>query len=91
MDVSLVIPAFNESANLVPLVDACEEALAPVEGVHEIVIVDDGSTDDSAEILSRLEDERPLLRIIRHEPGENIGYTALIREQCKDAVLLIEG
>jgi undecaprenyl-phosphate 4-deoxy-4-formamido-L-arabinose transferase len=73
VDVSFVIPAFNESANLVPLVDACEEALAPVEGAHEIVIVDDGSTDDSAEILSRIEDERPMLRIIRHAPGRNIG------------------
>jgi glycosyltransferase involved in cell wall biosynthesis len=73
VDVSLVIPAFNESANLVPLVDACEAALAPVEGAHEIVIVDDGSTDDSAGILSHLEDERPMLRIIRHAPGKNIG------------------
>jgi glycosyltransferase involved in cell wall biosynthesis len=73
MNVSLVIPAYNESANLVSLVDACEDALAKVDGVHEIVIVDDGSTDASAEILSELESTRPLLRTIRHEPGKNIG------------------
>jgi dolichol-phosphate mannosyltransferase len=73
VDVSLVIPAYNESANLLPLVDACEKVLAPVQGVHEIVIVDDGSTDDSGEILSRLEVERPLLRTIRHPRGGNIG------------------
>jgi glycosyltransferase involved in cell wall biosynthesis len=73
VDVSLVIPAYNESANLLPLVDACEKVLAPVQGVHEIVIVDDGSTDDSGEILSRLEAERPLLRTIRHPRGDNIG------------------
>jgi glycosyltransferase involved in cell wall biosynthesis len=73
VDVSLVIPAYNESANLLPLLDACEEALGPVQGTHEIVIVDDGSTDDSGEILSQLEAERPLLRTLRHERGRNIG------------------
>jgi glycosyltransferase involved in cell wall biosynthesis len=73
MNVSLVIPAYNESENLIPLVDACEEALAPVEGSHEILIVEDGSTDDTAEVLSKLEAERPLLRSIRHEAGKNIG------------------
>jgi glycosyltransferase involved in cell wall biosynthesis len=73
VDVSLVIPAYNESANLLPLVDACEKAVSSVDGSHEIVIVDDGSTDDSARLLSKLEAERPLLRTIRHEPGKNIG------------------
>jgi glycosyltransferase involved in cell wall biosynthesis len=73
VNVSLVIPAYNESGNLRPLVDACEEALAPVHGSHEIVIVEDGSTDDSAEVLSSLEAERPLLRSIRHPRGRNIG------------------
>ena len=73
MDVSLVIPAYNESANLRALVEACDAALAAVEGTHEIVIVDDGSTDDSADLLAQLEDSHPLLRTIRHEAGKNIG------------------
>lgn len=73
MNVSLVIPAFNESENLVQLVAACEQALAPIAGSHEIVIVEDGSTDDSADVLSTLEADCPLLRSIRHEPGRNIG------------------
>jgi glycosyltransferase involved in cell wall biosynthesis len=73
VNISLVIPAYNESGNLVALVDACEAALAPIQGSHEIVIVDDGSTDDSADILSALEEQQPLLRSIRHEPGQNIG------------------
>jgi undecaprenyl-phosphate 4-deoxy-4-formamido-L-arabinose transferase len=73
VNVSLVIPAYNESTNLLPLVEACEHVLGPVEGTHEIVIVDDGSTDNSAEILSRLEAERPMLRTLRHARGRNIG------------------
>ena len=85
MDVSLVIPAYNESANLPPLVAACEEALASVPGEHEIVIVDDGSMDDSAEILSRLEAEHPLLRTISHDRGRNIGCHPSELEALKTA------
>ena len=73
MDVSLVIPALNESDNLSTLVAACEQALATQDGSHEIVIVDDGSTDESARVLSELEAACPLLRTIRHERGKNIG------------------
>jgi glycosyltransferase involved in cell wall biosynthesis len=57
----------------VPLVDACEEALRPYEGEHEILIVEDGSVDSTPELLTQLEHERPLLRSIRHERGKNIG------------------
>ena len=85
MNVSLVIPAFNESANLVPLVDACEKALESVSGSHEIVIVDDGSTDDSAQVLEALEAERSLLRTIRHPRGKNIGCHPSELEALKQA------
>jgi glycosyltransferase involved in cell wall biosynthesis len=73
MNISLVIPAYNEAENLVPLVDACEAVLEPFDGSHEIVVVEDGSTDSTPELLSRLEQERPLLRSIRHDTGRNIG------------------
>jgi glycosyltransferase involved in cell wall biosynthesis len=73
VNVSLVIPAYNESENLVSLVDACEKALAPIEGSHEILIIEDGSTDSTPDVLSKLEAERPLVRSIRHETGQNIG------------------
>jgi glycosyltransferase involved in cell wall biosynthesis len=73
LDVSLVIPAHNERENLRGLVAACDEALRAVDGRHEIVIIEDGSTDDSAAILDAIEREHPLLRTIRHQPGKNIG------------------
>jgi undecaprenyl-phosphate 4-deoxy-4-formamido-L-arabinose transferase len=85
VDVSLVIPAYNESANLLPLVEACQSALASVEGSHEIVIVDDGSTDDTAQVLSSLAAERPLLRTIHHQRGRNIGCHPSELEALKTA------
>jgi glycosyltransferase involved in cell wall biosynthesis len=73
VDVSLVIPAYNESENLPPLVSQCDAALAAVEGEHEIVIVDDGSTDATPGVLARLQPQHPRLRTITHEAGHNIG------------------
>jgi len=85
VNVSLVIPAYNESANLPTLVDACEAALAAVDGNHEIVIVDDGSLDETGDVLNRLESQRPLLRTIRHERGKNIGCHPSELEALKTA------
>jgi glycosyltransferase involved in cell wall biosynthesis len=73
LNISLVIPAYNEAENLTALVDACEDALQPYEGSHEILVIEDGSTDSGPALLTRLEQERPLLRSIRHERGRNIG------------------
>ena len=50
---SLVIPCYNESENLVNLVDRCKYLLNEKEDI-EVVIVDNGSTDDSSEMLKDL-------------------------------------
>lgn len=48
---SVVIPAFNEVDNVVPLVEEVAVALAAVEGGFEIIVIDDASTDGTAEVL----------------------------------------
>jgi glycosyltransferase involved in cell wall biosynthesis len=52
-ELSVVIPAYNERENLVPLFDELREALARVGSSYEIVAVDDGSRDGTAEWLVR--------------------------------------
>jgi dolichol-phosphate mannosyltransferase len=54
LDLSVVIPAYNELANLEPLLAELRAALDPLQIVYEIVIVDDGSTDGGD---ARLRDE----------------------------------
>jgi len=68
LSLSVIIPCYNEEATL-------EEILTRVKAVgvaNEIVIVDDGSTDRSREILHTLEGD-PLLRIIFHERNQGKG------------------
>ena len=47
MDVSIVIPVYNEEENVAPLVQRLREALDPQPFSHEVILVDDGSRDDT--------------------------------------------
>jgi len=52
--VTLVIPVFNEAANLNELVRRCVQSCTTLEAPFEIILVDDGSSDDSAKIITSL-------------------------------------
>jgi glycosyltransferase involved in cell wall biosynthesis len=73
MNISLVIPAFSERENLGVLLEACHAALDQYPGSHEIVLIDDGSTDGTGELLAELAAEDRVLKPIYHPPGKNIG------------------
>jgi glycosyltransferase involved in cell wall biosynthesis len=70
--VSVVIPAYNERATAEKLVRRVRDV--PLR--TEIVVVDDGSTDGTREILRRLESERLIDRLVMHEKNQGKG-TAL--------------
>lgn len=72
MELSLVVPAYNERENLAPLLDEITSALAG--RTYEVIVVDDGSTDGSLDALKALRARHPQLRIIAFE--RNAGQTA---------------
>jgi len=59
VDLSIVLPVFNEVESLEPLFGQIEHAVAELGIRYEVIFVDDGSTDGSAEILEALRGERP--------------------------------
>ncbi|MEK8108114.1 glycosyltransferase family 2 protein [Micromonospora sp. M12] len=79
MQLSILMPVYNEAERIA---EALKQALAvqyPCE--IEIVVVDDGSTDDTAEILGRLDDAR--LRVVTHP--RNAGKGAAIKTAVASA------
>lgn len=64
--ISIVIPAKNEAGNLPMLLDGIDAALA-AHGDYEVLVVDDGSTDATAEVIRARMATHPNLRLIRHD------------------------
>jgi glycosyltransferase involved in cell wall biosynthesis len=73
VDVSVLVPAKDEAENLPLFMQLAAEAFAESPAVrYEVVVVDDGSEDDSWAVLQRLQHEYPFLRIVRHRTRRGI-------------------
>lgn len=65
-DISVVIPVFNEEGNLEPLLRELTQVLDKLPQPHEILCVDDKSTDNSLSVLKNLQKRYPRLRLACH-------------------------
>ncbi len=63
--ISVVIPVLNEEKNLEPLYSELKRTLENIREDFEVIFIDDGSRDDSFEVLKRIADKDNRLRIIR--------------------------
>ena len=70
-DVTIVIPAYNEEENLAPTGEAVTGKLRELGHSYELLIVDDGSTDHTADVARKLGAKDPSVRLIAH--GQNLG------------------
>lgn len=76
--VSLIIPAYNEANCISQAVAEADLALAELGGDYEIVVIDDGSSDGTAEVVATAARDRPRVRLLRHPA--NRGYGAALRK-----------
>jgi glycosyltransferase involved in cell wall biosynthesis len=73
-ELSIVIPVQNESPNIKPLYEELTQVLGHYGRSYELIIIDDGSTDDTFEQLAALQARDHRLRVIRFR--RNFGQTA---------------
>jgi glycosyltransferase involved in cell wall biosynthesis len=77
MNLSVVIPIKDERANLRPLHERLRQTLEPLNLAYEVIIVDDGSTDGSYELLENLAAGDPHLKVVRLR--RNFGQTPALQ------------
>jgi glycosyltransferase involved in cell wall biosynthesis len=73
-EISVVIPVLNEADNLRPLYERLHTAMEAEGRTWEVIFVDDGSTDDTFEILQALQRQDARVRVVRLR--RNFGQTA---------------
>lgn len=77
MQNSLIVPIYNEVENLPILVEQLVQVSRRLDGETEIVLVDDGSTDGSSQLLEQLAAEHPQLVVVQFR--RNYGQTAAMQ------------
>jgi glycosyltransferase involved in cell wall biosynthesis len=92
MDISVVLPIYDERENIVPLLDEIDAALEPTGKSYEVIAVDDASQDGSTDVLRKLTAERKTLRAIffRKNSGQAAAFDAGFRNASGDVVVTMD-
>jgi glycosyltransferase involved in cell wall biosynthesis len=83
MDLSIVVPLFNEDESLTELAAWIERVVTAEQYSYEVIMIDDGSTDDSWAVIERLRAENPNIKGIKFQ--RNYGKSAALNEGFKAA------
>jgi glycosyltransferase involved in cell wall biosynthesis len=72
LDVSVLVPAKDEAANLPEFLQRCAQALVPAGFSFEVIVVNDGSRDSTDRVLRELAREYPFLTVVTHRRQRGI-------------------
>jgi len=92
MKISVVVPVFNEEKNLEELFERLEKVLSENYGDYELIFINDGSTDSSGEILSKIKAGNSKVTVI--EFSRNYGQTAALdagfKKACGEIIVTLD-
>ena len=92
-EISMVVPVYNEAPNLSALVERTLDVMRPMGRPFELILIDDGSTDNSHERLRAIKQENRELRVIllRRNFGQSAAMTAGFDYARGDIVVTMDG
>jgi glycosyltransferase involved in cell wall biosynthesis len=82
-DISIIVPLFNEEESLPELADWIERVCSEHGYTYEVIMVDDGSTDDSWKVVTELASQNSVIKGIKFQ--RNYGKSAALNEGFKAA------
>ncbi len=83
MDISVIVPLYNEAESLPELMAWIRRVMEDNDYSYEVIFVDDGSNDDSWNIIRRLRENNPTIKAIKFQ--RNYGKSAALNEGFKKA------
>ena len=92
LDISLIVPAYNEEESIKECVEEANGVLENLKRSYEIIVIDDGSTDETFKRLMETKKTVPFLRAIRfdHNLGQSAAIAAGIDNSHGDIILTID-
>lgn len=93
MRYSVVIPLKNEESNIGELIEELEPIMQGLNHSWELICVDDGSTDETCEVLRRLMPKKPYLRLIifKRNYGQSSAFQAGFAAARGEFVITLDG
>jgi len=93
LDFSLVLPVFNEEKNIQKCLENLNQVLDSTFQNHELILVNDGSTDNTLEIIKNLNNKIPNMKIISYPVNKGKGHAvrAGVLQTKGDVVILLDG
>ncbi len=90
---SVIMPALDEEDNIEDSIRATLRAMHKYKIDGEIIIINDGSTDKTLEIVKKIIQKNTQIKLINHKKPEGIGYSFFrgVKESIKDVVVMIPG
>ncbi|GJQ51006.1 MAG: hypothetical protein HKUEN01_33920 [Candidatus Kuenenia stuttgartiensis] len=93
ISLSIIIPALNEEKHVLEVINSCLKIIDKLSLDGEIIVVNDGSTDKTREIIEEAMKQDSRIRIVNHDTNQGLGksYWTGIDHSSKDAVVGIPG
>ena len=90
---SIIIPAYCESENILDTLENVTKALAPLDFVHEILVIDDGSSDGTGALVTANAPRFPGVRLLVNDRNMGFGWTYRrgVAAAALDHIVMVHG
>lgn len=88
--ITVIFPAYNEAANIWRAIEQSIEAMSPRFDSFELLIIDDGSQDNTGHIAEELAEAHPEITVLHNERNMGLGETLYRGFQCAKGELVIQ-